>query len=228
MERFSLALGNTMTFDIGGQQFTQPITSVRRVNWDNLTPNFFVLGAPGSMEKLPQTWITSIFAPPENRTLVPNLIKQHPSVSAINISAIMTQIKDLIAKAAFAVQAIFAFTLIAGIVVLFAALQSQKAERRKELAILKTIGASRKQLRKSILTEFVLVGAISGFLAGLFAVIASNIAAYALFDLEPSINLTLILIGTVAGALLVGIAGYLNLRPLLNVAPAVLFQEHAE
>ena len=140
----------------------------------------------------------------------------------------MTQIKDLIGKAAFAVQAIFAFTLIAGIVVLFAALQSQKAERRKELAILKTIGASRKQLRQSILTEFVVVGAVSGFLAGLFAVLASNIAAYALFDLEPSINLMLILIGTVAGAVLVGIAGYLNLRPLLNVAPAVLFQEHAE
>jgi len=228
MERFSLVLGDTMTFDIGGVQFTQTITSVRRVNWDNLTPNFFVLGAPGSMENLPQTWITSIYAPPENRSLVPDLIKQHPSVSAINISAIMTQIKDLIGKAAFAVQAIFAFTLIAGIVVLFAALQSQKAERRKELAILKTIGASRKQLRQSILTEFVVVGAVSGFLAGLFAVLASNIAAYALFDLEPSINLMLILIGTVAGAVLVGIAGYLNLRPLLNVAPAVLFQEHAE
>ena len=227
MKRFSLALGDTMTFDIGGQKSTQTITSVRRVNWDNLTPNFFVLGAPGSMDKLPQTWMTSIYAPSENRTLIPNLIKQHPSVSAINIDAIMTQIKELIVKAAFAVQAIFAFTLIAGIVVLFAALQSQKAERRKELAILKTIGASRKQLRQSILTEFVLVGAISGFLAGLFAVLASNIAAYALFDLEPSINLTLILVGTIAGALLVGVAGYLNLRPLLNVAPAVLFQEHA-
>ena len=116
MERFSLVLGDTMTFDIGGQQFTQKITSVRRVNWDNLTPNFFVLGAPGSMEKLPQTWITSIYAPPDNHTLVPDLIKQHPSVSAINIGAIMAQVKDLIGKAAFAVQAIFAFTLIAGIV----------------------------------------------------------------------------------------------------------------
>lgn len=226
MQRFALTLGDTMTFDIGGQRFTQAITSVRRVNWDNLTPNFFVLGAPGSMDALPQTWITSIFAPPENRTLIPELIKRYPSVSTIDISAIMAQIKELIAKAAFAVQAIFAFTLVAGIVVLFAALQSQKAERRKELAILKTIGASRQQLRKSILMEFVLVGAISGFLAGLFAVLASNIAAYALFDLEPSINLTLILIGTVAGALLVGLAGYLNLRPLLNVAPALLFQEH--
>lgn len=227
MQRFGLALGDSMTFDIAGQQVTQTISSIRRVNWDNLTPNFFVLAAPDSLSDVPHTLITSIYAPPDDTKLVPDLIKMHPSVSAINISAIMEQIKELIAKAAFAVQAIFAFTLIAGIVVLFAALQSQKAERRKELAILKTIGASRKQLRHSILTEFVFVGAISGFLAGLFAVLASNIAAYVLFDLEPSINLLLILIGTLAGALLVGIAGYLNLRPLLNVAPALLFQEHS-
>jgi putative ABC transport system permease protein len=227
MERFKLALGDTLTFDIAGQKVTQKIESVRRVNWDNLTPNFFVLAAPGSMENLPQTFITSIYVPENDKTLVPNLIKQHPSVSAIDISAIMGQIKDLIGKASFAVQAIFAFTLIAGIIVLFAALQSQKAERRKELAILKTIGASRRQLKKTILLEFTLVGAIAGFLAGAFAIIASNVAAYALFDLEPSINMTLIIIGMVSGGLLVGIAGYLNLRPLLNVAPALLFQEHA-
>jgi putative ABC transport system permease protein len=226
MQRFALKLGDNLTFDIAGQQITQSITSTRRVNWDNLTPNFFVLAAPGSMDKLPQTFITSIFVPSSDSKLVSNIVKQYPSVSTIDISAIMTQIKELITKAAFAVQAIFAFTLIAGIVVLLAALQSQKAERRRELAILKTIGASRKQIRNSILVEFLLVGAISGFLAGLFAMIASNAAAYVLFDLEPSINLSLILIGMVSGALLVSIAGYLNLRPLLQVPPAILFQEH--
>lgn len=227
MERFKLAIGDTLTFDIAGQKVTQAISSVRRVNWDNLTPNFFILAAPNSLDTLPQTFITSIFVPDSDKTLVPNLIKQHPSVSAIDISAIMGQIKDLIDKASFAVQAIFAFTLVAGIIVLFAALQSQKAERRKELAILKTIGASRRQLKKTILLEFTLVGAIAGFLAGAFALIAANVAAYALFDLEPSLNMTLIIIGMVSGGLLVGIAGYLNLRPLLNVAPALLFQEHA-
>jgi putative ABC transport system permease protein len=138
----------------------------------------------------------------------------------------MMQIKDLISKAALAIQAIFGFTLVAGIIVLFAALQSQRAERRRELAILKTIGASRKQLKKTILLEFALVGGIAGFLAGTFAMLGSNIAAYSLFDLQPTFNFTLILLGVVSGALLVGIAGYINLRPLLQVAPAMLFQEH--
>ena len=179
------------------------------------------------MDELPQTFITSIFVPPGDSKLVPNLVKQYPSVSTIDISAIMQQVKELISKAALAVQAIFAFTLIAGIVVLLAALQSQKAERRRELAILKTIGASRQKIRNSILLEFLLVGAISGFLAGLFAMVVSNLAAYALFDLEPSLNLSLMFIGMLSGAFLVSIAGYLNLRPLLQVPPAILFQEHA-
>ena len=227
MQRFSLRLGDTLTFDIAGQQVTHTISSVRQVNWDNLTPNFFVLAAPDSLNTLPRTLITSIFVPPENYTLIPQLIRQHPSVSSIDIRTIMKQIKELIAKAAFAIQAIFAFTLIAGIVVLLAALQSQKAERRKELAILKAIGASRQQLRQSILIEFIAIGAIAGLLAGAFAVLASNLAAYTLFDLSPSLNLSLILLGSLSGAILVGVTGYLNLRPLLNIAPAVLFQEHS-
>jgi len=226
MERFELSIGDSLTFDIGGQKVTQRITSTRRVNWDNLTPNFFVLVAHGSVDQLPQTLITSLYVPPEDSKLIPELVKKHPSVSAIDITAIMMQIKDLISKAAMAIQAIFGFTLIAGIIVLFAALQSQKAERRRELAILKTIGASRKQLKQTILLEFALVGAISGLLAGTFAMISSNIAAYSLFDLEPTFNAYLIIIGVVSGALLVGIAGYINLRPLLQVAPAMLFQEH--
>ena len=226
MERFELKLGDSLTFDIAGQKATQVISSTRRVNWDNLTPNFFVLAAPDSMSKLPQTLITSLYVPPEDTKLIPQLVKQHPSVSAIDITAIMMQIKDLISKAALAIQAIFGFTLVAGIIVLFAALQSQRAERRRELAILKTIGASRKQLKKTILLEFALVGGIAGFLAGTFAMLGSNIAAYSLFDLQPTFNFTLILLGVVSGALLVGIAGYINLRPLLQVAPAMLFQEH--
>ena len=226
MERFALKLGDTLTFDIAGQKTTQTITSSRRVNWDNLTPNFFVLAAPNSMDKLPQTLITSLYVPPEDTKLVPQLIKQHPSVSAIDITAIMMQIKDLISKAAMAIQAIFGFTLISGIIVLFAALQSQRAERRRELAILKTIGASRKQLKKTILTEFALVGGLAGLLAGAFAMLASNIAAYSLFDLQPTFNFFLIGLGMLSGAILVGIAGYINLRPLLQVAPAMLFQEH--
>ena len=220
-----LKLGDTLAFDIAGQRLEDKITSLRSVRWDSMQPNFFVLATPSALENYPRTYITSIHVPQQARHFIPDLIRQYPSITDIDVSSIMTQVKDLISKAAFAVQAIFSFTLVAGIIVLFAALQSQKAERSKEIAILKSIGASRAYLSKHLIIEFTLIGAVAGLIAGVLAVIAANIAAYVLFDLTPSINYLLIISGVLAGAVLVGIAGYFNMRPLLNIAPVALFRE---
>ncbi|MCK5810130.1 MAG: FtsX-like permease family protein [Cocleimonas sp.] len=220
-----LQLGDTLAFDVAGQRLSDKITSLRSVRWDSMQPNFFVLATPSALENYPRTYITSIHVPKQESHFIPELIHQYPSITDININAIMTQVKELINKAAFAVQAIFSFTLIAGIIVLFAALQSQKAERSKEIAILKSIGASRAYLSKHLIIEFTLIGAVAGLIAGILAVIAANIAAYILFDLTPSINYLLILSGVLTGAVLVGVAGYLNMRPLLNTAPVTLFRE---
>jgi len=217
-------MGDTLSFDMAGQIYQAEIISLRSVRWDSMKPNFFVLAAPNSLNNQAKTYITSVYVKADNTGFIPDLIKQYPSISDIDIAAVLKQIKNLINKAAFAVQAIFAFTLIAGIIVLFAALQSQKTERRKEIAILKSLGASRRYLRNSILIEFTLIGAIAGFIAAVLALIAGNIAAYLLFDLAPSINFLLLLIGVGSGALLVGVAGYLNIRPLLHVTPVALFQ----
>ena len=220
-----LKLGDTLAFDIAGQRLEDKITSLRSVRWDSMQPNFFVLATPPALEDYPRTYITSIHVPQQARHFIPDLIHQYPSITDIDVSSIMMQVKDLISKAAFAVQAIFSFTLVAGIIVLFAALQSQKAERSKEIAILKSIGASRAYLSKHLIIEFTLIGAVAGLIAGILATIAANIAAYILFDLTPSINYLLIVSGVLAGAFLVGIAGYFNIRPLLKFAPVALFRE---
>ncbi|HIO93425.1 MAG TPA: FtsX-like permease family protein [Leucothrix mucor] len=220
-----LKMGDQLSFNIAGQTFIDTITSLRSVRWDSMKPNFFVLGAPTALDNYPRTYITSVHVSETDKHFIPKLISQYPSVTDIDISSIMGQIKDLINKAAFAVQAIFSFTLIAGIIVLFAALQSQKAERRREIAILKSIGASRKYLRNSLIMEFTIIGAIAGFIAGILAIIAANVAAYSLFDLNPSVNISLLILGVGVGATLVGAAGYLNMRHLLNVTPVALFQE---
>ncbi|MEE9303137.1 MAG: FtsX-like permease family protein [Thiotrichaceae bacterium] len=220
-----LKLGDTLTFDIAGQAFTQPITSFRTVRWDSMQPNFFILAAPQALQDKPKTFMTSIYVKQHHQQFIPALVKQYPSVSAIDIGTILSKIKELINKAAFAVQTLFVFTLLSGIAVLFSALQSQKAERRKEIAILKSMGASHSYLRRNIITEFVLIGAIAGFMAAVFAMLVSNLLAYRLFDLTPAINPYLLIIGVIAGALLVGVGGYMNLRGLFQVAPRALFQE---
>ncbi len=217
-------MGDQLTFDIAGQRLIETITSLRTVQWDSMKPNFFVLAAPQAFKDFPKTYITSIHLGTNEAQVLQNLIKKFPSVTDIDISAILTQVRELINKAAFAVQAIFLFTLVAGIVVLFAALQSQKALRRKEIGILKSLGANRAFLRRSLLLEFAMIGALAGFLAGVLAMIAGNAAAYALFELSPEINLMLVFVGTLLGSVLVSIAGYLNVRNLLSVLPVSLFR----
>ena len=223
-ENLGVKMGDTLTFDIAGQRLSETITSLRIVQWDSMRPNFFVMAAPSAFDGFPRTYITSVHLSEVNSNVIPTLVKQFPSVTDIDISAILTQVRELINKAAFAVQAIFLFTLVAGVVVLFSALQSQKALRRKEIAIFKSLGASRSLLRRNLLLEFAMIGGLSGFLAAILALIAANAAAYSLFDLSPELDLSLIAIGTLLGASLVSIAGYINVRGLLSIAPVSLFR----
>ncbi len=223
-QNLGIKIGDVMTFDIAGKKLSETVTSIRAVQWDSMKPNFYVLAAPKVFDGYPKTLITSLHLPEGNSETLTKLIKNFPSVTDIDISAILMQVRSLINKAAFAVQAIFLFTLVAGVVVLFSALQSQKALRRKEIAIYKSLGASRSLLRQNLLLEFALVGGLAGFLAGVLAITAANVAAYTLFNLTPAINLMLIVIGTFLGALLVSIAGYINVRGLLSITPISLFR----
>ena len=223
-ENLGVKMGDILTFDIAGQRLSETITSLRTVQWDSMKPNFFVMAAPSAFDGFPRTYITSVHLSEDNSNVIPVLVKQFPSVTDIDISAILNQVRELINKAAFAVQAIFMFTLVAGVVVLFSALQSQKALRRKEIAIFKSLGASRSLLRRNLLLEFAMIGGLAGFLAAILALIAANAAAYSLFDLSPELDLTLIAIGTFLGVVLVSVAGYINVRGLLSIAPVSLFR----
>lgn len=222
-ETLSFGMGDKLTFDIAGQRLTDTITSVREVRWDSMQPNFFVIAAPGSLGEMPQTFITSIHLG-EQKPLVTDLIRQFPSVTAIDVGAIVAQVRSLVGQASMAVQGIFVFTLLAGVVVLIAALQSQKAERRREIAILKSLGAGRAELRRRIWGEFLLLGGLAGVLAGLLALTVGNLFGYYLFDLDMRLNLLPVLLGGVAGSVLVGVAGYWNLRGLLQVLPVSLLK----
>jgi putative ABC transport system permease protein len=217
----SFGMGDKLTFDVAGQRFSDTVTSVREVRWDSMQPNFFVIAAPNSMTHMPQTLITSVHFG-EKKALVTEMIRQFPSITAIDVGAVVTQIRSLVEQVSLAVQGIFVFTLIAGVVVLIAALQSQKAERRREIAILKSLGAGRVVLRRRIWGEFLLLGALAGALAGLLALTAGNVLAYYLFDLDISLNIVPLLASSLIGSVLVGVAGYWNLRGLLQVLPLSL------
>ena len=223
-ERLGVGLGDSLTFDIAGVRFEEEITSLREVNWDSMAPNFFVIAAPGALEDKPQTFITSLYIDPAKADTVPGLIRQFPGITAIDTGAIVEQVRSLIEQVTFAVQGIFIFTLVTGVIVLLAALQSQKAERRREIAVLKSMGAVHQTLKRRIWLEFALLGGLAGLLAALFTLLASNVLGYSLFELEVAVNFRVLLLGTLGGALLVSIAAWFNLRRLLDIPPVALLK----
>lgn len=223
-ETLGFHLGDRLSFDIAGQRFTETITSVREVRWDSMQPNFFVIAAPNSLLDKPYTLITSVHVAPNQPELIPTLIRQFPSITAIDTSAVLGQIRSLVEQATLAVQGVFAFTLVTGLLVLWSALQAQKPERQREIAILKSLGASSDSLRKRIWVEFLLLGGLAGGLAGLLTLLAANLLGFYLFDLGLNFNPWLVILGTLLGASLVATAAWLNLRSLLQVVPMVLLK----
>jgi putative ABC transport system permease protein len=214
-----LTLGDEVSFDIAGEPVSALVTSTRTVAWDSFSPNFFMVFSPGVLDTFPQTYITSLYVNKSARADVLDLMRAFPSVTAIDLDAVLGQVRDVMDKAALAVQAVFVFTLLAGLAVLWAAVQATKDERRYESAVLRTFGATKKRVLTGVATEFVAIGLLAGLLAASGASLAGYLVAEKLFELEYQFNLALWLTGPLAGMVFVGLSGMVATWRVITHAP---------
>jgi putative ABC transport system permease protein len=119
-----LGIGDRLQFFVAGREVEAEIASIRKVNWDSFQPNFFIVLSPGALDEMPTTYISSMRIADEDLPVLIKLVRAHPSISVIDLGAILEQVRGIIEKASLAVQAVFLFTLAAGVAVLFAAVQS--------------------------------------------------------------------------------------------------------
>jgi putative ABC transport system permease protein len=180
--------------------------------------------SPGDVRNLPQTYLSSLFVPDENRGVLKTLLKNYPAITLLDLEVTLAQVRDIIDKASAAVQYVFAFTLLAGIVVLLAAIQVTKDERRFESAILHTLGARRRQILQGIAAEFIALGALAGFLAALGATAIGYALARFVFDLSYRVDPLLWIAGLFSGALVVGVTGTLATRKAVNEPPVAVLR----
>jgi len=218
-QELGLALGDEVAFDIAGESVSATITSFRTVEWDSFSPNFFMVFSPGVLEGFPATYITSMHVEDARRDVVLDLMRQFPSVTAIDLDAVLGQVRDVMDKAALAVQAVFVFTLLAGLMVLWAAVQATRDERRYESAMLRTFGASRRRVLSGVAMEFLAIGLLAGVLAAAGATLAGYLLAENLFDLEYRFSLELWLAGPLLGMLFVGLSGMAATWRVITRAP---------
>jgi putative ABC transport system permease protein len=146
-------------------------------------------------------------------------VRRFPEVTIIDIDALLTQVREVMDKAALAVQYVFLFTLLAGLIVLLASVQATRDERRYESAILRTLGASRRVVFQGVAAEFMALGALAGLLAAAGASAAGFFLAREVFDLSYTPGPMIWLSGLAGGALLVGTAGVLAARSVVTHPP---------
>jgi putative ABC transport system permease protein len=224
-EELDLELGDRLAFDVAGETVEAEVLSFRKVQWDTFRPNFFLVFSPGTLDGLTGTWLTSMKLDTEQRQMLAELSRRFPSVSVFDIDAILAQVRDVIDRASLAVQYVFLFTLAAGLTVLLAAIQSTRDERRYESAMLRTLGARRRVVLAGVASEFTALGMLAGTLAALGATLAGWLLAREVFELEYTIDPWVWVIGLAAGAVIVGGAGTLAARGVVNHPPISTLRE---
>lgn len=220
-EGLGLKLGDRLTFDIAGETQIVTVASVRKVKWDSFRPNFFIVFPPGLLDGAAGTWMTSAYLTPAAARSIAELVRRYPSVSVFDLEDLLAQVRSVIDKAVLAVQSVFIFTLFAGLTVLLAAVQATRDERRYESATLRTLGASRATVLRSVVAEFAALGLLSGLLAALGASLAGWFIAARVMELKYGFDAWVWVAGIGGGGLLVGFAGWLATRSVVNQSPMI-------
>ena len=218
-------VGDVLTFNVAGEDIKAPVSSLRTIEWDSFQPNFYVVLSPGLVADLPQTYLASVYVPRDRVEMLSRLVRQFPGVTVLDLEVILSQVRSVIDKASMAVQYVFLFTLLAGVVVLLAAISLTRDERRFESAILHTLGAARRKILQGVAVEFITLGSLAGVLAAVGATLLGwGLATYA-FKLDYSVSALLWPLGLVSGALIVGITGTLATRRAVNEPPVAVLRD---
>jgi putative ABC transport system permease protein len=220
-------LGDSMTYDIAGSRLTAQIVSLRKVAWDSFRVNFFVIAPPGLLEKSPASYVTSLHLPAERSVLMDDLVRGFPNLLVIDVAAVLAQVQRVMDQVVKAIEFVFLFSIAAGLLVLFAALGATHDEREFDAAVLRTLGASGRQLRAILAAEFALIGALAGLLAALGASAIGYVLADRVLNLPYSINPRVWLVGFLIGAVGVTIAGLLGTAKVLRTPPMQVFRASA-
>jgi putative ABC transport system permease protein len=220
-EELKLKIGDSLQFDIAGETQTATVSSVRKVKWDTFQPNFFLVFAPGLLDGTQGTYMTAVHMDARNPKTIGDLVRTFPSVSVFNVDDLLAQVRSVIDKALAAVQSVFLFTLMAGLVVLIAAVQASREERRYESAMLRTLGAPRSVVLKGLLSEFATLGVLSGVLAATGASLAGLYIARNVLQISYTLDPWVWFYGLVGGGVLVCLAGWLATRSVVNQPPVL-------
>jgi putative ABC transport system permease protein len=214
-----------VTFTGDTQDFSATVTSVRKVDWESLRPNFFFIFPPNALDEQPQSWLTS-FRWDNGNTLLTQLNREFPTVSLLDIGAILRQVGQVLTQVSRALEVMVVLVTACGILLLLAQVQVGMRQRYQELVVWRTLGAGKSLLRTTLWAEFALLGVVSGIVAAIGAEVALAMLQTKVFDFPWSPDWRLWVMLPLCGALLLSLCGgWLGLRLLKGKA---LFRQFSQ
>ncbi|MFK7975048.1 MAG: ABC transporter permease [Halioglobus sp.] len=224
-ERLGIEVGDTVSFLIGAQPLEVTVASIRKLEWQSMRPNFFLVFPPKVLAPYPATFMTAFHLEAENKPFLNQFIRTFPTVTVVEMDVVVEQIRTIITQVSAAIELVLGVILAAGALVLIAGVQASVDARMHESAILRALGAKRQLILGGLLIEF----AALGFFAGLLATVAAEFSVFILqtqaMDMQYAPTPWVWPFGLLGGTLLIGVLGVYSCRKVVSSAPIAVLRE---
>lgn len=218
----NIKLGDTLTYDIAGSQITLTVTSIRKVEWDSMRANFFAITPLDTLKDYPTSYMSAFYLPKNHDDALNHLVQKFPNFTMIDVAHLMNQVRNIMHKLALATGFVFMFCVIAGLIVLYAALIATLDARLRESALLRVLGASRWQTTLATLAEFASIGMVAATVAIMMSSGLSYYLSTFVLDIPYQFNISLALSVFLLTLILIPFAAWLVIRKYLNIPPKQL------
>ncbi len=221
----NIHLGDELTYDIAGSRFTARVGNLRKVQWDDMQVNFYVITTPQLLHDYPASYLTSFYLPADKARFSDELAQHFSNLVVINMDDVINQVRTIIEQISQTISIVFLFTLLAGVVVLYSTLLFTYDERIHGTAVLRTLGASGAYLRRLQMSEFAVLGLFSGLFSAAGASLLGWALAYFVIDIPYQPGILVWVAGMAGGMLIMMCAEWLVTRRLMRLPPLVLLRE---
>jgi putative ABC transport system permease protein len=224
-QEIGLALGDVITFSLGGITLQAEVASFRLVDWNAMRPNFFFLFSPGTLNNYSANFLTSVFIPPAQKPFVNTLLRQHPTIVVIEVDRIIERIRSIVEQVGRGIELVLWLVLLGGVMVLIAAVNASMASRMQEIGLLRALGSGRGLILRSLTVEFALLGFFAGVIGALGAEALLIGLQWKVFEGNVSPHYVLWFAGPIVGAVFIGLLGVFSCRRVISVPPNIVLRE---
>lgn len=226
-KNLQLKLGDKLTFSLGGLNLMAEVASIRSVDWKTMHPNFFFIFEPGAMNNYSPTYMTSIYLPPTQKIFINQLLRKYPTILVMELDRIIDQMRSIINQVSNGIGLVLWLTLIAGSLVLFAAVMSSIDSRKQEAGLLRALGSSRQIILGSVFAEFIVVGLLSGLIAIIGAEVLLLSLQKFIFHSSLQPHYRYWFLSPIGSAFFIGTLGVVCCRSVVTTPPMVVLREAA-